>query len=74
MRDFWDHGGRILGGQQYTGIHEKIEEWIEKIPGAHFSKGGGISYLNGKIYHHDVVFQSEEDLLAFKLAFHGSVA
>lgn len=64
----------ILGGQQFTGVHEEIEEWVKTVPGAYFDKVGGTSYINGSVFYSDVAFIHKEDLLAFKIKFSGKVA
>jgi hypothetical protein len=64
---------RIKGGQQFTGVHERIEEWIKTVPGSRFDGARGVSYINGTAYYQDLVFDTEEDLVAFKLAFAGLV-
>ena len=61
--------GRIKGGLQFTGVHELVEEWIESVPGAKWNRPGGVSYINGVIYQNEIQFDSEADLLAFKLKF-----
>ncbi len=75
MNDEWAviYTGRILGGLQNTGIHETVQQWINSVPGAYFDKLNGFSYLNGTTYYNVVIVPSEEDLLAFKLVFAGSV-
>ncbi len=64
----------IRGGLQFTGIHERIEEWLPTCHGAHFDKMSDLTWINGKIYYHHVSFLSEEDLVAFKLTFAGFVS
>jgi len=65
---------RIYGGLQFTGIHEKISEWMATVPGAHFDKNHDVSWINGKTYYHSIVFLTEEDLVACKLKFVGFVS
>jgi hypothetical protein len=64
---------RIMGGHITNGTHERAAKWIKTVPGARFDNTRGISYMNGVEYYHDLVFDTEEDLLAFKLAFAGAV-
>ena len=64
---------RIIGGQQFNGVHEEIDEWIHTVPGAYFDKSRSISYIDGVTYFHDLEFATEEDLVAFKLKFAGKV-
>ena len=75
MNDEWAviYKGRILGGQQFSGVHERVEEWISTVPGAYFDKLNGVSYINGSTFYNVVIVPAEEDLLAFKLTFAGSV-
>lgn len=76
MNDYWSvrHTARIRGGHQFTGVHEKIDEWITGMPGTHYDAACGISLINGVTYYHDVVFETEADLIAFKLVFGEYVA
>ena len=46
-----------------------INEWIHMCDNAVWDYNGGKTYLDGKIYYHMILFDSEEDLLAFKLKF-----
>jgi hypothetical protein len=75
IEDLWKikYTARILGGQQFTGIHQKVDQWIINVPGAHYDKTSGISYINGVTYQNNLVFLNEEDLLAFRLTFAGFV-
>lgn len=75
IQDLWKikYTARILGGQQFTGIHSKVDEWVSNNPDVHYDKTSGISYINGVTYHSSLVFPNEEDLLAFKLTFAGFV-
>jgi hypothetical protein len=66
--------GYIRGGLHFTGIHERIEEWMITVPGAHYDKTTDISWINGVTYYHRVSFLTEEDLVAFKLTFAGFVS
>jgi len=74
-KDSWrlEFYGRIQGGHLTDGTHERVAEWIKTVPGARFRRGAGVSYINGVVYYHDLVFDTGEDLLAFKLAFAGAV-
>jgi len=65
---------RIYGGLQFTGIHQKIEEWMKTVPGAHFNKTDGVTWINGDVFYHQIVFLTEEDLIACKLKFAGFVS
>jgi hypothetical protein len=75
MNDLWNSRltARIMGwnGKEE---HRSIEAWVKSIPGAEFDTARGISYINGEIYHYDMVFATEEDLLACKLKFGSMVA
>ncbi len=75
MNDEWAviYKGRILGGLQFTGVHERVQEWVNTVSGAYFDKLNGVSYINGSTYYNVVIVPTEEDLLAFKLTFAGSV-
>jgi len=64
----------IHGGLQFTGIHDRVEDWIKEIPGSHFDKLHGVSWINGRTFYHNVVFLSEQDLVAFKLKFAGFIS
>lgn len=68
------HRARIFNGWANRSTYHEIEKWIERTPGAHFWKAGGVSYINGHIYFADVRFETEEDLFAFKLTFSDMVA
>jgi hypothetical protein len=73
--DAWksNYIARIKGGLQFTGVHQHVEEWIKSVPGAKFNRAGGVSYINGVIYFNELKFESEADLLAFKLKFTNEV-
>jgi hypothetical protein len=63
------HRARIIGGWKDQETYNNIEEWVAKTPGAFFDKARGISYINGQIFFSDVQFETEEDVLVFKLTF-----
>ena len=65
--------GRIKGGLQFTGVHQRVDEWIKFLPGVEFSRAGGVSYINGVVYCNELIFDSEADLLAFRLKFTNDV-
>lgn len=64
---------RINGGQQFSGVYERIEAWINTVPGAHFDPTQGVSWIDGQVFYTGIILPSEVDLLALKLAFAGSV-
>lgn len=74
MRDWiTTHTIRVLGWHGKEKYAE-LRTWVESIPGASFDKARSISYIDGDIYHHDIIFQTEEDKLVCKIIFGGMVA
>jgi len=46
-----------------------LDEWVNGCEGAVWDYNGGRTFLNGKVYHSMILFDTEEDLLVCKLMF-----
>ena len=67
-----DHTLHIHTPWAHEEVYDRAMEWVGKYydsypPNTH--PHYGISYINGKVYVHTVVFMCEEDKLAFRLTF-----